>query len=177
VPQARWRWTLARLNSALSSRAAEGFTTMIGVGSLEATWCSPNAILTRRLKARPTTNCLPGTVRMRTNSTTEEASSESTPKYSNGFKIDGRSASSCISSSPTCRKISTTRSMSSLYEMPIRAIAQEYSLVRFLTLVTSLNGTVCTVPEISRMRIVRIEIASTTPLWSLPTSTMSPTAI
>src|SRR2546430_892226 len=47
----------------------------------------------------------------------------------------------------------------------------------FLIEVTSLNGTVWTTPAWSRSRIVRIEIASTRPLCSFPTSTISPASI
>ncbi len=47
-------------------------------------------------------------------------------------------------------------------------------MVKFSTVVTSPNGTVCTVPLRSRRRIVRIDIASTSPIWP-PTRATSPT--
>jgi hypothetical protein len=58
----------------LSSSAAGAPTIRIETGSRETMPCFSKAILTRRLKARPTTHCFDATVRMRSNRTTEDAS-------------------------------------------------------------------------------------------------------
>src|SRR3954464_3532157 len=123
-----------------------------------------NARTTRARRFRPTSNCLPGSVRATIRTLTWSRSRLSTPMRLGGSSNSGRSAGSRNASRPTSRRILLTRLTSTLVGTGTSTTARAQSRDRLTTLTICPLGTVTTSPSEERTRVTRSVTSSTVPV-------------
>ena len=125
---------------------------------------SRKARTTRARRSRPTSNCLPGSVRATIRTLTWSRSRLSTPMTLGGSSSSGRRAGSRKASRPTSRRISLTRLTSTLVGIGTSTTARAQSRDRLTTLAMAPLGTVTTSPLEERIRVTRRVTSSTVPV-------------